>query len=78
MPEASDGQVAVFLPGLLLVMTVCCRRPPADHGGARLMARRSTLATTLIAARRLADKQNAAPAISGIMLALFITTWRPA
>ena len=76
MPETSDGQTAVFLPGLLLVMTgLLLAGPLLTMVGARLMVRRSTRPTTLIAARRLADNPKAGfRAISGIMLALFITS----
>ena len=76
MPETSDGQTAVFLPGLLLVMTgLLFAGPLLTMAGARLMARRSARPTTLIAARRLADNPKAGfRAISGIMLALFITS----
>ena len=76
MPGTSDGQMAVFLPGLLLVMTglLLCG-PLLTMAGARLMARRSTRPASLIAARRLADNPKAGfRAISGIMLALFITS----
>ena len=49
--------------------------PLLTMAGARLMARRSTRPATLIAARRLADNPKAGfRAISGIMLALFITS----
>jgi FtsX-like permease family protein len=56
MPETSDGQMAVFLPGLLLVMTgLLLAGPVLTMAGARFLARRSTRPATLIAARRLAD-----------------------
>jgi hypothetical protein len=76
MPGTSDGQTAVFLPGLLLVMTgLLLAGPLLTMAGARFMARRSTRPATLIAARRLADNPKAGfRAISGIMLALFITS----
>ncbi|GIM91106.1 hypothetical protein Ato02nite_028990 [Paractinoplanes toevensis] len=76
MPETSDGQMAVFLPGLLLVMTgLLLAGPLLTMAGARFLARRSTRPATLIAARRLADNPMAGfRAISGITLALFITS----
>lgn len=76
MPGSSDGQVAVFLPGLLLIMTgLILAGPLLTMAGARILARRSTRPATLIAARRLADNPKAGfRAISGIMLALFITS----
>jgi hypothetical protein len=75
-PETSDGQVLAFLPGLLLVMIgLVLAGPLLTMASARIMARRSTRPATLIAARRLADNPKAGfRAISGIMLALFITT----
>lgn len=75
-PETSDGQMAAFIPGLLLVMTgLLLAGPLLTMVSARIMARRSTRPATLIAARRLADNPKAGfRAISGIMLALFITT----
>jgi hypothetical protein len=75
-PETSDGQTAVFLPGLLLIMGgLVFAGPLLTMLGARIMARRATRPATLIAARRLADNPKAGfRAISGIMLALFITS----
>ncbi|MBU2663614.1 ABC transporter permease [Actinoplanes bogorensis] len=75
-PETSDGQMAVFLPGLLLVMIgLLVAGPLLTAGTARMLARRSNRPATLIAARRLADNPKAGfRAISGIMLALFITS----
>lgn len=76
MPTTSDGQAAVFLPGMLLIMAgLILAGPLLTMLGARVMARRSTRPSTLIAARRLADNPKAGfRAISGIMLALFITS----
>ncbi|MEV4347289.1 ABC transporter permease [Actinoplanes sp. NPDC049596] len=76
MPRTSDGQMAVFVPGLLLVMAgLLVAGPLLTMASARILARRSTGPATLIAARRLADNPKAAfRAISGIMLALFITS----
>ncbi|MEV6637493.1 FtsX-like permease family protein [Actinoplanes sp. NPDC051470] len=75
-PETSGGQTAIFLPGLLLVMTgLLLAGPWLTMAGARLMARRARHPATLIAARRLADNPKAGfRAISGIMLALFVTS----
>lgn len=75
-PETSDGQTAVFLPGLLLIMTgLVLAGPWLTMVGARLMARRAGRPATLIAARRLADNPKAGfRAISGIMVALFVTS----
>ena len=75
-PETSDGQTAVFLPGLLLIMAgLVLAGPWLTMVGARVMARRASRPATLIAARRLADNPKAGfRAISGIMLALFVTS----
>jgi hypothetical protein len=75
-PDTSDGQTAIFLPGLLLIMTgLILAGPWLTMIGARVMARRAGRPATLIAARRLADNPKAGfRAISGIMLALFVTS----
>ncbi|MFF4874565.1 FtsX-like permease family protein [Micromonospora sp. NPDC000668] len=75
-PETSDGQTAVFLPGFLLIMTgLILAGPWLTMVGARVLARRANRPATLIAARRLADNPKAGfRAISGIMLALFVTS----
>ncbi|WP_200210366.1 FtsX-like permease family protein [Micromonospora coerulea] len=75
-PETSDGQTAVFLPGLLLIMTgLVLAGPWLTMVGARVMARYASRPASLIAARRLADNPKAGfRAISGIMLALFVTS----
>ncbi|MEU8256884.1 ABC transporter permease [Micromonospora inaquosa] len=75
-PPTSDGQAAVFLPGLLLIMAgLILAGPWLTMIGARVMARYASRPATLIAARRLADNPKAGfRAISGIMLALFVTS----
>ncbi|MEV4389509.1 FtsX-like permease family protein [Micromonospora sp. NPDC049580] len=75
-PESSDGQTAIFLPGLLLIMAgLVFAGPWLTMVGARVMARYANRPATLIAARRLADNPKAGfRAISGIMLALFVTS----
>ncbi|WP_405432437.1 FtsX-like permease family protein [Micromonospora sp. NBC_00617] len=75
-PESSDGQTAIFLPGLLLIMAgLVLAGPWLTMVGARVMARYANRPATLIAARRLADNPKAGfRAISGIMLALFVTS----
>ncbi|MFE9188472.1 FtsX-like permease family protein [Micromonospora sp. NPDC007208] len=75
-PETSDGQTALFLPTLLLVMAgLVFAGPWLTMVGARVMARHANRPATLIAARRLADNPKAGfRAISGIMLALFVTS----
>ncbi|MFG1919486.1 FtsX-like permease family protein [Micromonospora sp. NPDC048898] len=75
-PPTSDGQAAVFLPSLLLIMAgLILAGPWLTMVGARVMARFANRPATLIAARRLADNPKAGfRAISGIMLALFVTS----
>ncbi|MET8086399.1 FtsX-like permease family protein [Micromonospora sp. NPDC005237] len=75
-PETSDGQTALFLPGLLLIMAgLVLAGPWLTMVGARVLARYANRPATLIAARRLADNPKAGfRAISGIMLALFVTS----
>ncbi|MGK5444165.1 FtsX-like permease family protein [Micromonospora sp. URMC 105] len=75
-PPTSDGQTAVFLPGLLLIMAgLILAGPWLTMIGARVMARHASRPATLIAARRLADNPKASfRAISGIMLTLFVTS----
>ncbi|MFG1676807.1 FtsX-like permease family protein [Micromonospora sp. NPDC049282] len=75
-PETADGQTALFLPALLLVMTgLVAGGPWLTMVGARAMAARASRPAALIAARRLADNPAAGfRAVSGVMLALFVTT----
>jgi hypothetical protein len=75
-PQTSGGQTAAFLPGLLLIMAgLVLAGPWLTMVGARAMAGRASRPATLIAARRLADNPKAGfRAISGIMLALFVTS----
>lgn len=75
-PQTSDGQAAVFLPGILLIMIgLVLTGPWLTMVGARVMAGYAGRPATLIAARRLADNPKAGfRAISGIMLALFVTS----
>ncbi|MEV4518786.1 FtsX-like permease family protein [Micromonospora tulbaghiae] len=75
-PPTSDGQTALFLPALLLVMVgLITGGPWLTMVGARAMAARASRPAALIAARRLADNPAAGfRAVSGVMLALFVTT----
>jgi hypothetical protein len=75
-PSTGTGQVAVYLPGFLVIMAgLVVAGPWFTMQGARTIARRARRAPTLIAARRLADDPKAAfRAISGLVLALFVTT----
>ncbi len=75
-PPTTPGQIQVFLPAFLLIMAgLVTAGPWLTLTGARLMARRTSRPATLIAARRLADNPKAGfRAVSGLVLALFITT----
>jgi hypothetical protein len=75
-PATVPGQIQAFLPGFLLIMIgLVTAGPWLTMNGARIMARRTSRASALIAARRLADDPRAAfRAVSGLILALFITT----
>jgi len=75
-PSTTTGQVVAFLPGILLIMAgLVIAGPWLTMAGSRLMARRASKPATLIAARRLADDpQGGFRAISGLVLALFVTS----
>ena len=75
-PPTVPGQIQAFLPGFLLIMVgLVIAGPWLTMAGARLMARRTSRPGALIAARRLADDPRAGfRAVSGLVLALFITT----
>ncbi len=75
-PATVPGQIQAFLPGFLLIMIgLVTAGPWLTMTGARIMARRTSRAAALIAARRLADDPRAGfRAVSGLVLALFITT----
>ncbi|NUR70905.1 MAG: FtsX-like permease family protein [Hamadaea sp.] len=75
-PRTSIEQVAVFLPGFLVVMSgLVIAGPWFTMVGSRLLARRAQTPSTLIAARRLSDNpQGGFRAVSGLVLALFVTS----
>jgi hypothetical protein len=75
-PTSVGGQVQALVPGCLLIMVgLIVAGPWLTMTGARIMARRASRPGALIAARRLADDPRAAfRAVSGLVLALFITT----
>jgi hypothetical protein len=75
-PATVPGQIQAFLPGFLLIMIgLVTAGPWLTMTGARIMARRTSRPGMLIAARRLADDPRAGfRAVSGLVLALFITT----
>mgnify|MGYP001162077793 CR=1 FL=1 len=75
-PSSPSTQVLAFVPGyLLIIVGLIIAGPWITMAAARLMARRTSRPGTLLAARRLADDPRAAfRAVSGLVLALLITT----
>jgi len=76
IPASAGGQIPVFVPGFLLIIVgLVLAGPCLTMATARVMARRTRRPGTLIAARRIADDPRAAfRAVSGLVLALFVTT----
>jgi hypothetical protein len=75
-PMTTAGQVKAFGPGFLLIMAgLIIAGPWLTMAGSQIMARRASRPAALIAARRLADNPRAAfRSISGLILALFVTS----
>jgi len=75
-PATVSGQVQAYFPGILLVVIgLIVAGPWLTMTAARFLARRARRPGALVAARRLADDPHAAfRAISGLVLALFVTT----
>jgi hypothetical protein len=75
-PASIPGQVQAFVSSFLLIIVgLFIAGPWLTMAAARAMARWTSRPGTLIAARRLADDPRAAfRAVSGLVLALFITT----
>jgi hypothetical protein len=75
-PTSPSGQDLAFVPAFaLIIVGLVLAGPWLTMAAARVMARRTSRPGTLIAARRLADDPRAAfRAVSGLVLALFITT----
>ena len=75
-PTSVGGEVWALLSGFLLIIVgLVIAGPWLTMAAARVMARRTSRPGALIAARRLADDPRAAfRAVSGLVLALFITT----
>jgi hypothetical protein len=75
-PPTTQGQIEAYMTGFLLILAgLIIAGPWLTMAGARLIAHRTSRAATLIAARRLADNPRAGfRAISGLVLALFVTT----
>jgi hypothetical protein len=75
-PDTTSGQIAAYLTGIFLIMGgLVVAGPWLTMVGARLMARLTRRPATLVAARRLAaDPRAGFRAVSGLALALFVTT----
>ncbi|GGX65290.1 FtsX-like permease family protein [Streptomyces anandii] len=75
-PATGNGQTAAYLPGFLVVMLgLVIAGPWLTMTAARVVARRTRRPAALIAVRRLADDPKAGfRAVSGLVLALFVTT----
>ena len=75
-PASSSAQVRAYFLGFLLIMTgLVIAGPWLTMAGSRVMARRTSGPAMLIAGRRLSDNPRAAfRSISGLILALFITS----
>jgi len=75
-PTNPSGQDLAFIPSFaLIIVGLVLAGPWLTMATARVMARRTSRPSTLIAARRLADDPRAAfRAVSGLVLALFVTT----
>ena len=75
-PPTTPGQIRAYLPGFVLIMAgLIVAGPWLTMLGARIMARLTRRPATLMAARRLADNPKAGfRAVSGLVLALFVTT----
>ncbi|HEV2257915.1 MAG TPA: FtsX-like permease family protein [Streptosporangiaceae bacterium] len=75
-PASPGGEVWALLSGsLLIIVGLVIAGPWLTMAAARVMARRTSRPGALSAARRLADDPQAAfRAVSGLVLALFITT----
>jgi len=75
-PASISGQIQAFASSFLLIIVgLLIAGPWLTMAAARVMARWTSRPGTLLAARRLADDPRAAfRAVSGLVLALFITT----
>lgn len=75
-PDSTNAQILAYMSGILLTMIgLLVAGPWLTMVGARLIARRARTPSSLIAARRLADDPKAGfRSVSGLVLALFVTT----
>jgi len=75
-PPSVPGQIVAYVPGFALIVAgLVLTGPWLTRIGAAALTRRTSRPATLIAARRLADDPKAGfRAVSGLVLALFVTT----
>jgi ABC-type antimicrobial peptide transport system permease subunit len=75
-PHGTNAQLTAYLSGMFLIMVgLVVAGPWLTMLGSRVLAGRANRAATLIAGRRLADNPKGAfRAVSGLMLALFVTS----
>ncbi|RSM53859.1 ABC transporter permease [Actinoplanes sp. ATCC 53533] len=75
-PGTTNGQILAFLPGIFVIMIgLIVAGPWLTMAGSRLVAGRADRPAALIAARRLADNPRAGfRSVSGLVLALFVTS----
>jgi hypothetical protein len=75
-PDSTNGQTWAYLTGIFLMMGgLVIAGPWLTMIGSRVLARRAGRPATLIAARRLSDDPRSAfRAVSGLVLALFVTS----
>ncbi|MFD0741097.1 FtsX-like permease family protein [Phytohabitans flavus] len=75
-PETTNGQIMAYMCGFVLIMIgLVAAGPWLTLVGSRVLAGRARHAAALIAGRRLADNPQAGfRAVSGVMLALFVTS----
>jgi hypothetical protein len=75
-PDTTNGQIAAYLSGIFVIMGgLVIAGPWLTMVGARVLARMSNRPATLLAARRLADDPRSGfRAVSGVALALFVTS----
>ncbi|MEU1599225.1 FtsX-like permease family protein [Streptomyces sp. NPDC005708] len=76
VPRSTNGQIWVFVPGILLVLTgLVIAGPWLTMAGARVLARLTSRPALLVASRRLGDDPKAGfRAVSGLVLALCVTS----
>jgi hypothetical protein len=75
-PGSTNGQLVAYMSGFVLIMVgLVVAGPWLTLMGSRVLAGRARRAAALIAGRRLADNPQAGfRAVSGLMLALFVTS----